>query len=156
MFLLINKPPNITSHDVINKLRKITGQKRIGHAGTLDPFAQGLLIVAISRESTKKLNQLLKLDKAYQATIKFGAVSDTYDKTGQIKKYKNIKIDKDKINDLLKRFIGWQLQTPPSFSAKKINGQKAYQLARQGKTPKLKPQKIKIFEIGRASCRERV
>ena len=89
MFLLINKPPDITSHDVVNKLRQITGQKRIGHAGTLDPFATGLLIVAIGRESTKKLNQLLKLDKIYQAALQLGAVSDTYDKTGKIQQTTN-------------------------------------------------------------------
>jgi len=149
MFLLINKPPNITSHDVVNKLRQITGQKRIGHAGTLDPFATGLLIVALGRESTKKLDQFLKLDKTYQATLQLGAVSDTYDKTGKIKTISNQQsaISKAKIIKTLNTFIGLQFQVPPQFSAKKINGQKAYQLARSGKIVKLKPQKIVIYNI---------
>ncbi len=92
MFLLINKPNKITSHDVIAKLRQITGIKKIGHAGTLDPFATGLLVVALSRQSTKELNHLIKLDKTYEATLELGATSDTYDKTGKIKitKKKNI------------------------------------------------------------------
>ena len=77
MFLLINKPPNITSHDVIAKLRQITGIKKIGHAGTLDPFATGLLIVALNRQSTKQLNHLIKLDKTYQATLQLNAISNT-------------------------------------------------------------------------------
>jgi len=143
MFLLINKPPNITSHDVIDRLRQITSIQKIGHAGTLDPFATGLLIVAIGRESTKKLNQLLKLDKIYQATLHLGAISNTYDKTGLIQlTTDNKQLTTKKIQETLKNFIGPQLQTPPPFSAKKINGQKAYNLARKGLVPKLKPQKI--------------
>ena len=148
MFLLINKPPNITSHDVIDRLRQITSIQKIGHAGTLDPFATGLLIVAIGRESTKKLNQLLKLDKIYQATLQLGAVSDSYDKTGLIQlTTDNKQLTTKKIQETLKNFIGPQLQTPPPFSAKKINGQKAYNLARKGLVPKLKPQKINIYNI---------
>src|SRR3989338_1466347 len=148
MFLLINKPPNITSHDVIDRLRQITSIQKIGHAGTLDPFATGLLIVAIGRESTKKLNQLLKLDKIYQATLHLGAISNTYDKTGLIQlTTDNKQLTTKKIQETLKNFIGPQLQTPPPFSAKKINGQKAYNLARKGLVPKLKPQKINIYNI---------
>ncbi len=150
MFLLINKPPGITSHDVIYQLRKITGYKKIGHAGTLDPFAQGLLIIAIQRQSTKQLGQLLKLNKSYQATLQLGATSDTYDLTGQITKQKNQSIEtlsQEKIKKKLDNFIGPQLQKPPIYSAKKINGQRAYQLARQGKKIKLKPQKINIYQL---------
>ncbi|MCX6741091.1 MAG: tRNA pseudouridine(55) synthase TruB, partial [Candidatus Parcubacteria bacterium] len=84
MFLLINKPTGITSHDVISRLRRITGIRKIGHAGTLDPFATGLLVVAINRESTKEIDSFVKLDKEYVATVKFGAESDTYDRTGEI------------------------------------------------------------------------
>ena len=84
-FMLINKPIGPTSHDIIDQLRQITGIKKIGHAGTLDPMAGGLLLVAIGREATKKINQFVKLDKKYQATLFLGAVSDTYDKEGKIK-----------------------------------------------------------------------
>ncbi len=150
MFLLVNKPINLTSHDVIYQLRKITNIKTIGHAGTLDPFASGLLITALKRESTKQLQNLIKLNKTYQATLQLGATSDTYDLTGNIKKLKNEKIKKIKRTDIkntLTSFIGKQLQTPPIYSAKKINGHKAYDLARKGQTPELIPQQIEIYNI---------
>ena len=85
MFILINKPSGPTSHDVIDKMRKITGIKKIGHSGTLDPFASGLLLVAIGRESTREISKFVKLDKEYIADLKLGAVSDSYDRTGKIK-----------------------------------------------------------------------
>ena len=148
MFLLINKPPGITSYDVIYQLRKITGQKTIGHAGTLDPFAQGLLIIAIGRTATRQLSQLLKLDKIYLTTLQLGAISNTYDLTGNITKHKYHKtLSRQRIKTILQSFIGEQLQLPPIYSAKKINGQPAYLLARQGQTPKLTPHKITLYNI---------
>lgn len=151
MFLLINKSPGPTSHDIINQLRKITGFKTIGHAGALDPFAEGLLIVGIQRPSTKQLGQLSKLDKTYQAVLQLGAISDTYDLSGQISqapgRLDNKSINQKDIQQVLKKFTGPQLQTPPIYSAKKINGQKAYQLARQGKPVQLKPQQINIYQL---------
>ncbi len=150
MFLLINKPINLTSHDVIYQLRKITNIKTIGHAGTLDPFASGLLIIALERNSTKQLQTLIKLDKIYQATLQLGAISDTYDLTGKIKTIKSYKINalnQTHIKTILTSFIGKQLQTPPIYSAKKINGHKAYNLARKGQIPKLIPQQIEIYNI---------
>jgi len=91
-FILINKPIGITSHDVVNKLREITRIKKIGHSGTLDPFADGLLILAIGREFTKKLFNFQKKDKEYIATLKLGAVSDSFDKEGKISEIKIKKI----------------------------------------------------------------
>lgn len=85
----IYKPPGPTSHDLVNRIRKISGEKRVGHAGTLDPFAEGVLIVAVGREHTKKLGQFLKADKTYRATLRLGAISDTYDRTGDIKSVAN-------------------------------------------------------------------
>lgn len=147
-FLLINKPENITSHDVVDYVRKITNEKKVGHAGTLDPFATGLLIVAIGRESTKNLNEFLKLDKKYRATLYFGAVSDTQDKTGLITNIENITpISKENLENVLKNFIGGIEQIPPMYSAKKINGKKLYELARQGKEIERKPNKITIYSI---------
>ncbi len=147
-FILINKPAGITSHDVVDKLREITKIKKIGHSGTLDPFATGLLILAISREATKKLSYFLKLDKEYIATLRLGAESDTFDKEGKIvkKEIKEIPTLK-KIKNVLKTFLGEIEQIPPIFSAKKIKGKKAYDLARKGLKVKLKPQKVKIYEI---------
>ncbi|MFC1622618.1 tRNA pseudouridine(55) synthase TruB [Patescibacteria group bacterium] len=138
-----------TSHDVIDKLRKITGIKKIGHAGTLDPFAQGLLLVAIGREATREISKFVGLDKEYVANLKFGAISDTYDLTGRIKiqEYKNIKINKIIIKNILKKFIGKQEQIPPMFSAKKVGGKKLYELARQGIEITRKPNQIEVYDI---------
>jgi len=144
-FLLINKPAGPTSHDVVDKIRKITGIRKIGHAGTLDPFAEGLLIILVGRETTKRQSDFLKKDKEYIATLKLGAETDTYDKTGKIKNiYDGILPSRKKITDILKKFKGKILQIPPIYSAKKIKGKKAYELAREGKKVNLKPVKIVI------------
>ncbi|MFN3302021.1 MAG: tRNA pseudouridine(55) synthase TruB [Patescibacteria group bacterium] len=147
-FILIDKPKRITSHDVVNHLRKITGQRKIGHAGTLDPIATGLLILGIGRKATKKLSQFQKLDKEYIVKIKLGAISDTFDSEGKIEKKKVEKIPNlNEVEEVLKIFVGEIEQIPPSFSAKKIKGKKAYQLARKGLKIKLKPIKVKIYKI---------
>ena len=144
----IFKPAGPTSHDIINQVRKMSGEKRVGHAGTLDPFAEGVLIVAVSREYTKKLGQFLKQDKTYRTTVRLGAESDTFDLTGKIK---NIDVkqkpSKKEILKTLDKFIGEIEQIPPSFSAIKIKGKKAYELARKGIVPNLKPRKVKIYSI---------
>jgi tRNA pseudouridine55 synthase len=147
-FILINKPAGITSHDVVDKLREITKIKRIGHAGTLDPFATGLLILGIGREFTKKLSIFQKKDKEYIATLKLGAESDTFDKEGKIVEKKVEKIpERKEIEEVLKSFFGEIEQIPPAFSAKKIKGKKLYELARKGIKVEPKPQKVKIYEI---------
>jgi tRNA pseudouridine55 synthase len=150
-FLLINKPIGPTSHDIVNRLRKITGIKKIGHAGTLDPFAEGLLLVAIGRESTRKISQFVGLDKKYLATLKLGAVSDTEDRTGKISIRHPERSDgiltKEKIEKTLKKFLGKQEQIPPMFSAKQIDGKRLYKLARQGKEIERPTQQIEIYEI---------
>ncbi len=151
MFILINKPAGPTSHDIINQLRKITGIKTIGHAGTLDPFAEGLLLVGIQRPFTKQLGRLAKLNKTYLATLQLGAIADTYDLTGQITQLpnhpNNKPLDFKNLQTVLKKFTGPQLQTPPAYSAKKINGRRAYQLARQGRHVELKPKLIHIHRL---------
>jgi tRNA pseudouridine55 synthase len=147
-FILINKPAGITSHDVVDKLREITKIKKIGHAGTLDPFATGLLILGIGREFTKKLSIFQKKDKEYIATLRLGAESDTFDKEGKIVEKKVEKIpERKEIEEVLKNFLGEIEQIPPAFSAKKIKGKKLYELARRGIKVKPKPQKVKIYEI---------
>jgi tRNA pseudouridine55 synthase len=147
-FILINKPAGITSHDVVDKLREITKIKKIGHAGTLDPFATGLLILGIGREFTKKLSVFQKKNKEYIATLKLGAESDTFDKEGKIVEKKVEKIpERKEIEEVLKSFFGEIEQIPPAFSAKKIKGKKLYELARKGIKVEPKPQKVKIYEI---------
>ncbi len=133
-FLIIDKPEGITSHDVVDALRRATGVKRVGHAGTLDPFATGLLIIGVGREATRELSHFLKQDKTYLATLRLGAVSDTQDKTGKIQfTMNNEQFTRQKIQATLEQFLGEQEQLPPMYSAKKIGGKKLYELARQGK-----------------------
>lgn len=144
---LINKPCGITSHDVIDKLRRITGENRIGHAGTLDPLASGLLIVAIGREFTKQLDKFKGLNKTYVADIKLGENSNTYDAEGEITFVSDFKPRLEKVKNVLETFIGTQTQMPPIFSAKKIKGQKAYNLARKGEKVELEPKEITIYSL---------
>ncbi len=147
-FILVDKPSGITSHDVIDRLRKITNIRKIGHSGTLDPFATGLLIIGIGKEFTKQLSIFQKLDKEYVAKIKLGATSSTFDCDGKIiiNKIKKIPEIED-IKTIIKKFIGETFQNPPIFSAKKIKGKKAYQLARKGEEVILSPVKINIYKI---------
>lgn len=149
MFLLIDKPKGITSHDVVNLVRVKTGEKRVGHAGTLDPNATGLLIVGVGRQSTKKLSDLAKnTKKTYVAEIYLGEERSTDDVEGEVTKKKKIKkVSKEKIEKVLKSFVGEQKQTPPMFSAIKIKGKPAYKLARKGQEINLKPRDITIYSI---------
>lgn len=156
-FILVDKPVGWTSFDAVNfvrhQLRLATGNKKIkvGHAGTLDPFATGLLIIAAGRENTKRIDEFKAMPKTYVATIRLGATSDTFDSTGEI----IIKpLEKDakpptleKIQAILTTFIGPQLQLPPMFSAKKINGERLYTLARQGIVVERQPNEITLFNI---------
>jgi len=147
-FILINKPTGPTSHDVVDALRKITGIRKIGHAGTLDPFASGLLILGVGRDATKKLSIFLKQDKEYIAKIKLGAVSTTYDPEGEIKLTQNAEAPgREDIKKVIKKFIGEIKQVPPAFSAKKVKGKKLYELARAGVEVKLKPVSLAVYNI---------
>ena len=136
-YLLINKPADITSHDVVDKVRKVTGERTVGHAGTLDPFATGLLIIGVGRDSTKHLNTFLGMPKTYEATIRIGANSTTLDPEGEVEDVstKNdapIEIQPESIISAMKALTGDLLQIPPMHSAIKIGGKKLYELARQG------------------------
>lgn len=144
---LINKPIGITSHDVVDRLRKVTGERRIGHAGTLDPLASGLMLVAIGKEFTTQLSRYVGLNKEYEAELTLGRVSTTQDAEGKLTKVSDAKPSHGVIEEALKSFIGKQEQMPPAFSAKKIKGKKAYELARAGKEVELKPQRVEIFNI---------
>ncbi|MBI3273780.1 MAG: tRNA pseudouridine(55) synthase TruB [Candidatus Colwellbacteria bacterium] len=145
----VYKAKGITSHDVIDRIRKITGERRVGHGGTLDPAASGVLVVGVGREYTKKLHQILKhSEKVYRAKIRLGATSSTDDAEGQIYEVQPHKIPAiEELRPLVKRFEGEIEQIPPAFSAIKIKGKKAYELARKGITPKLKPRKVFIKKI---------
>lgn len=147
-FLLIDKPSGPSSHYVVNYLRRISGLKRIGHAGTLDPFASGLLIVALGRGSTKKLGKYIKLNKEYEALLRLGQTTDTFDREGQnVFVYhgapKSLKEIKRALRVLKKR----KTQLPPMFSAKKIKGKRLYKLARQGQEVERKEVSVKISKL---------
>ncbi len=147
-FLLINKQTDVTSHDVVNQVRKLTNEKRVGHAGTLDPFATGLLIVAVTREATREMKNLVGLDKKYEATFIIGQSSDTDDKTGQLIEVPiHNEITEEDITTVLPAFSGEIEQEPPQYSAIKINGKKMYEIARSGKTVKPKLRKITIYSL---------
>lgn len=152
--ILVDKPAGWTSFDAVNfirsQLRYATKNKKlkVGHAGTLDPFATGLLLIAVGRENTKKIDQFKQLPKTYIATLTLGATSDTFDNTGTIAQNNNPQtVEKNEIIKVLKNFIGEQNQLPPMFSAKKVNGQRLYKLARQGKEVEREPNRITIFDI---------
>jgi tRNA pseudouridine55 synthase len=144
----IIKPKRMSSHDVINIVRRKSGIKRVGHAGTLDPLASGVLVVAIGRENTKKLTGLLKKDKEYVATINLGMDSTTDDEEGEKTEYKVKQIpSKDQIENVIKNFIGEIKQTPPLYSAVKVNGKPAYYYARKGKELRLEERTVFVYGI---------
>lgn len=148
MIIPINKPAGITSHTVVNNLRRFYGIKKIGHAGTLDPFATGVLILLVGRESTKRSDEFMKQDKIYRTKLKLGFISDTYDKDGAIQEYNtNIVPTREQIESVIKQFIGNIEQIPPMYSAIKINGKKMYELARKGEHIDIPPRQVTITRI---------
>lgn len=150
--LLVDKPVDWTSHDVVGKIRNILKSKvghkvKVGHTGTLDPFATGLLILVVG-SYTKRAQEFSGMDKTYEAEMILGATSTTGDLTGELAP---ISLPpnpaQDDLERVFKQFEGVQMQMPHKFSAKKINGQKAYDLAREGKEVKLEPKEITVHSI---------
>ena len=144
-FINIDKPAEMTSFDVVAVLRRVTKIKQIGHTGTLDPFATGVLPVCIGKAT--KLIEYLDDDKEYIAEVKFGADTETYDLEGQITKTYEKKINKEELSLVLKDFEGETEQYPPKYSAVKVNGRKLYEYARKGQEVEIKPRKVFISEI---------
>lgn len=131
--LLIDKPSGITSHDVVDRVRRKLRMKKVGHAGTLDPNATGLMIVLVGR-ATKLSQYLMGLDKVYEGVARFGISTDTQDEEGEVIAERPVPpLDEEILSNALKEFEGDQYQTPPMFSAKKIDGVPLYKLARKGK-----------------------
>jgi tRNA pseudouridine55 synthase len=149
--LLVDKEKGITSYDVIRDIKKKYPKgTKIGHTGTLDPFATGLLIIMIGRQATKLMNQFHKLKKRYVVDAEFGFQTDTQDIMGKvISKSDNgiIPTSEDIQSTIKKNFLGKIEQIPPRYSAKKIKGKKAYELAREGKEFKLEPKEIEVYEF---------
>lgn len=146
--IIINKQKNFTSHDVVNVIRKKLNIKKVGHTGTLDPNATGVLPILVGK-ATKISKYLIEHDKTYIATIKLGEKTDTGDNEGQVIEEKLVPTDlkKEDINNVLQSFLGKQKQVPPMYSAIKINGKKLYEYAREGKEVKLEAREIEIYKI---------
>lgn len=144
--ILVDKPEDWTSHDVVSKLRGILHEKRIGHSGTLDPMATGLLVVFVGR-ATRAVEFAEADSKEYIAGLRLGTVTDTQDITGNVLKKVDIIPSVDEVKAVLGRFKGEQSQIPPMYSAIKVGGKKLYELARRGETVERKPRKIFIHEL---------
>lgn len=146
-FILINKPKRYTSYDVIRVLKRILGFKKMGHSGTLDPFAEGLLIIGINK-ATKFIEFLIELEKTYIARIKFGVETNTLDIEGDIVNVDSgFKLNINALKKVIEEFPREYEQVPPRFSAKRIEGKRAYELAREGVEFEIKPKAVKIYEL---------
>jgi tRNA pseudouridine55 synthase len=150
--LLIDKPKGWTSFDIVAKVRGVikreTGQKKpkVGHTGTLDPLATGLLVLCLGTY-TKRAQELSKLDKTYDVSMLLGSTSTTGDEEGEKTKLSDLVPPHEEVEDAIKQFVGEIEQIPPLYSAIKVNGQRAYKLARAGKEVVLEPRKITIYSI---------
>lgn len=153
--LLVDKPAGWTSFDVVNYVRKIVAraedkrpkQIKTGHAGTLDPFATGLLVLLVGKEYTRRAGELAKLDKTYEVTMRLGFDSSTGDPEGEIIPVSDRVPTDTELSAILQKFTGNIEQTPPAYSAVKVGGQRAYKLARAGKEVQIEPRKVTINKL---------
>ena len=144
--IVIHKEKGFTSHDVVAKLRGILHMKKIGHTGTLDPDATGVLPVALGK-GTKLVDLLTDKEKTYEAVLHLGIDTDTQDMSGTVLEEKPVNVTEEEVRKVLKSFVGEQLQIPPMYSALKVNGKKLYELAREGKTVERKARPVCFYEI---------
>ncbi|MFU8772724.1 MAG: tRNA pseudouridine(55) synthase TruB [Anaerolineales bacterium] len=145
--LVVDKPVGFTSHDIVQIIRKGTGIRRAGHTGTLDPRASGVLVVLIG-PAVRLSEYVSASDKRYQATIHLGASTDTYDAEGNITSSSSVEdITEEQFMEILQQFVGEIEQIPPPYSAIKVKGKKAYEMARQGEDVELQPRKINVYNL---------
>lgn len=153
--ILVDKPIGWTSFDVVAKLRSQYSKQynrrvKVGHAGTLDPLASGLLIVLVGK-ATKRQDSFMKQDKVYQVEMQLGETSSTDDAEGQRTKVSDMRPSEEELNKTIAKFIGQQSQVPPAYSAIKIDGKRAYKLARAGQEVKMKSREVNIYSISDVS-----
>ena len=144
--IIVCKESGFTSHDVVAKLRGICGQKRIGHTGTLDPEATGVLPVCLG-SATKLCDMLADRDKEYVAELLLGVETDTQDLTGRVLERRSVEAGREEILAAAESFVGDYMQVPPMYSALKVDGKKLYELARAGKEVERKPRPVRIYEL---------
>lgn len=144
--LLIDKPEGPSSHDVVDAVRRAAGQRRVGHTGTLDPMASGLLLLCVGK-MTRLAEYLVGHDKRYLAGVRLGATTDTYDATGKELEKRDVAVDEASVQTALARFRGCFLQRPPAFSAVRQQGQRAYKLARMGREVLLEERSVEVFQL---------
>ena len=145
--LVVDKPVGLTSHDVVQVIRKGTGIRRAGHTGTLDPRASGVLVILIG-PAVRLSEYVSASDKRYQATVRLGSTTDTYDAEGRITSSSSVdQISEEQFNTVLQQFVGEMEQIPPPYSAVKVKGQRAYDMARRGEEVDLQPRLIKVYSL---------
>jgi tRNA pseudouridine55 synthase len=145
--IVVDKPEGWTSHDVVNKARRIANTKKVGHLGTLDPIATGVLPLVIGR-ATRLAQFYTRSDKIYEGVVRFGWATDTYDRAGTVTGEKTEPVvERDALETALEPFRGEFLQTPPPVSAKKVDGKRAYELARQSVAVELEPVPVHVYEL---------
>ena len=145
MIFAVYKPKGLTSNDVLNRLRRAAGTKIVGHAGTLDPLAEGVLVVGVGRDSTKQLWQEVAKEKEYRAIIQLGATSSTDDEEGEKQFHTVLRYpERFAVERAVRKFTGCILQIPPVYSAVKLQGQEAYKRARKGELVIMEPRRVEI------------
>lgn len=144
--LVIDKPRGMTSHDIVTQVRRLSRQKRVGHAGTLDPMATGVLLVCLGR-ATRVAEYLIGSDKTYRAVMRLGVETDTYDAKGQVIAARPVTVSESDLRRALASFVGELDQVPPMYSALKREGKPLYKLARKGVEVEREPRRVKIYDI---------
>ena len=144
--IIIDKEPGFTSHDVVAKMRGICGQRKIGHTGTLDPAATGVLPVCLG-SATKLCDMLADRDKEYVAELLLGVETDTQDTTGRVLRESKVSVVPEQIRECAASFVGELMQVPPMYSALKVNGKKLYELAREGREIERRPRPVTVHEL---------
>lgn len=141
---MVDKPTGVTSFSLVGAVRRTLNLRKVGHCGTLDPLATGLMVLLVGRNYTRLSDQLLGQDKSYEAEVKLGEETDSYDAEGTILASSDLQPKLEDIQDVLQGFQGIQLQTPPMYSAKKQNGRKLYELARKGQVVEREPVQVRL------------
>ena len=145
--IVIRKEKGFTSHDVVAKLRGILHMKKIGHTGTFDPDAEGVLPVALGK-ATRLVDMITDKEKTYEAVMRLGVVTDTQDMSGTVlSQTTELSVTEEELCTVVSSFVGDYMQVPPMYSALKVNGKKLYELAREGKTVERKPRPVHFYEI---------